>query len=48
MFKNALNNILNYLPFNGKSMRFYKTEILPTFDVQHPVDFTFIKLAAIV
>ena len=29
-------------------MRFYKTEILPTFDVQHPVNSTSIELITII
>ena len=29
-------------------MRFYKTKILPTFNVQHPVNSTSIKLTAII
>ena len=28
-------------------MRFYKTETLPTFNVQHPVNSTYTKLTAI-
>jgi len=29
-------------------MRFYKTEILPTFDVQHPINSTSIELITII
>src|SRR6266700_443314 len=32
--------ILNCLPFDSKPTRFYKTEILPTFNIQHPINFT--------
>src|SRR6266702_6394424 len=38
--QNASNNISNCLLFNGKSTRFYKTETLPTFNVQHPINST--------
>jgi hypothetical protein len=41
-------NISNCLPFDGKFIRFYKTETLFTFDVQYPVNSTFIKLVATV
>src|SRR6266700_1848493 len=35
-----VNYILNCLPFDSKPTRFYKTETLPTFNVQHPVNST--------
>ena len=36
-----VNYILNYLPFDSKPTKFYKTEILPTFNIQHPINSTF-------
>ena len=42
-----VNYISNCLPFDSKPIRFYKTKILPTFNIQHPVNSTIKELITI-